>query len=400
MDSLRDLYKIGFGPSSSHTMGPQKAALNFLEKTIGLPVEKYYVELYGSLASTGKGHLTDWAILKTLGEERTEVVFKPEVVYDYHSNGMKFFALDINGNELENYLVFSVGGGQILELGKQRKGNRSVYELNSMKEIIDWCKQNNKKIHEYVETIEGKSIFTYLGEIWEVMKEAVESGLNNTGILPGSLKFRRRAKMFYDKYLEAKDFTTLLFACSEAVSEQNGSGNKIVTAPTCGASGALPGLLYSLQLYYGYSDEEILKALATGGIVGNLVKENGSISGAEAGCQAEIGTACAMAAGACAYLLGGDVNQIEYASEIGLEHHLGLTCDPVNGLVQVPCIERNPIAARRAYDAAQYALLTDGIHIITLDMAISTMVETGKDINSKYRETSIGGLAKCAMMYK
>ncbi len=400
MDSLRELYKVGFGPSSSHTMGPHKAALKFLDKTKNLPVAKYFVELYGSLASTGKGHLTDEIIIKTLGEERTEVSFKPEVVYDFHTNGMKFYALDENQNELDSYLVFSVGGGQILELDELRKGSHSLYELNSMKEIIDWCETHHKKIYEYVEYVEGKEIYDYLATIWQVMKESIIEGLNREDILPGSLKFRRRAKMFYDHYLIDKDFTTLMFACSEAVSEQNGSGNKIVTAPTCGASGALPGLLYSLQVFYGYCDEEILKALAIGGIVGNLIKENASISGAEAGCQAEIGTACAMAAGACAYLLGGDVNQIEYASEIGLEHHLGLTCDPVDGLVQVPCIERNPIAARRAFDAAKYALLTNGKHIITLDMAISTMVETGKDINSKYRETSTGGLAKCVLLYK
>jgi len=399
LESLRELYKIGFGPSSSHTMGPHKAALIFIEKTKHLVVSQYYVELYGSLAATGKGHLTDWILIKTLGENKTEVVFKPEIVYDYHTNGMKFYALDENKNELDSYLVFSVGGGSIRELDETRKSNRSVYQLNSMKEILDWCSANNKKIHEYVEHVEGKDIYLYLSDIWQVMKTSVEEGLKTEGTLAGSLKFRRRAKMFYDRYLIDRDFTTLMFACSEAVSEQNASGNKVVTAPTCGASGTLPGLLYSLQTYYGYSDEEILKALATGSVVGNLIKENGSISGAEAGCQAEIGTACAMAAGACAYLLGGDINQVEYASEIGLEHHLGLTCDPVNGLVQVPCIERNPIAARRAFDAAKYALLTDGKHIITLDMAISTMIETGKDIHSKYRETSTGGLAKYNILF-
>ncbi len=394
MDSLKVLFKIGFGPSSSHTMGPHKAALRFKERTENLPVVKYKVELYGSLGSTGRGHLTDWILMKTLGENNTEVIFKPEVVYDYHANGMKFFAYDENEQELDSYLVFSVGGGEIRELNESRKSSNHIYDLNSMGEILKWCETNNKKIHEYVESVEGKEVFDYLYEVWNIMKKAVEEGLEREDIIPGSLHFKRRAKTFYKRYMENKDLTTLIFACSQAVSEQNASGNIIVTAPTCGASGALPGLLYSLQLFYGFSDELIIKALATGGIVGNLIKENGSISGAEAGCQAEIGTACAMAAGACCYLMGGDIYQIEYASEIGLEHHLGLTCDPVDGLVQVPCIERNPIAARRAFDAAQYALLTDGKHIITLDMAISTMMETGKDINSKYRETSTGGLAK------
>lgn len=399
MDSLRELYKIGFGPSSSHTMGPHLAALNFLDQTMNLPVKNYVVELYGSLAATGKGHLTDWVIIKTLGKDRTEVIFKPDVVYEFHTNGMKFFAFDEAGNVLKDYLVFSVGGGQIMVIGDRRKGNKSVYQLGSMKEILNWCELNHKKIHEYVEFAEGKAIFDYLSEIWQVMKASVEEGLERTDILPGSLQFRRRAKMFYERYLVDKDLTTLLYASSEAVAEQNGSGNKIVTAPTCGASGALPGLLYSMQIYYGYSDEEIIKALATGGMVGNLIKENGSISGAEAGCQAEIGTACSMAAAACCYLLGGDIYHVEYAAEIGLEHHLGLTCDPVDGLVQVPCIERNPMAARRAFDAAKYAMLTDGKHIITLDMAIDTMVETGKDMPSQYRETSTGGLAKRVMMY-
>lgn len=393
MDSIKELFKIGFGPSSSHTMGPHKACLKFLEKTKDLPVDKYVVEIYGSLAATGKGHLTDWIILETLGKDKTQVVFKPEVVYDYHTNGMKFFAYDKDNQELNSYLVFSVGGGDIRELNEKRTSN-SIYELSIMNDILKWCKTNNKKIHEYVEIVEGKEIYDYLTIVWKVMKESVEEGLMRDDILPGSLKFHRRAKRFYQRYLETKDFTTLIFACSQAVAEQNASGNKIVTAPTCGASGTLPGLLYSLQKQFNYSDEEILKALATAGLIGNLIKTNGSISGAEAGCQAEVGTACAMAAGACCYLLGGDIYQIEYAAEIGLEHHLGLTCDPVDGLVQVPCIERNSVAARRAYDASHYALLTNGEHVITLDMAISTMMETGKDIHSKYRETSTGGLAR------
>ncbi len=394
MDTLRELFKIGFGPSSSHTMGPHKAALKFLEQVKDLPVQHFVVELYGSLAATGKGHLTDWIIMQTLGEDRTSIIFKPEVVYDYHANGMKFFAYDENNVQLAEYLVFSVGGGDIRELNESRKSQNKVYHLSTMNGILTWCKENHKQLYEYVLYSEGEEIFNYLREVWQVMKSAVEEGLQREGLIPGILGLRRRAKSFYERYLRTKDFTTLIFACSQAVSEQNASGSRIVTAPTCGASGALPGLLYSLQLYYGYSDEEIIKALAIAGLIGNVVKENGSISGAEAGCQAEIGTACAMAAGACCYLMGGDNQQIEYAAEIGLEHHLGLTCDPVEGLVQVPCIERNPIAARRAYDAAQYALLTDGEHIITLDMAIQTMKETGKDLNSKYRETSTGGLAK------
>ena len=400
MDSLRELFKIGFGPSSSHTMGPHRAALKFLDLTKDMPIDTFQVELYGSLASTGKGHLTDWIIGKTLGEDRTEIIFKPEITFDYHPNSLRFIAHDADGNELKNLLLFSVGGGEIKELNESRQGAGNTYPLKNMKGILQWCLDKNKQFYQYVLEYEGEEILPWLKEIWQVMKSSVETGLEGEGILPGSLRVPRRAKSFYQHYLENKDFTTLIFAASQAVSEQNASGGQVVTAPTCGASGVLPGLLYSLQAHYNYEDEKIIKALATAGLVGNIIKENGSISGAEAGCQAEIGTACAMAAAACAFLMEGNAEQIEYAAEIGLEHHLGLTCDPVDGLVQVPCIERNPVAARRAYDAAKYALLTDGQHIITLDMAIATMIETGKDLDSKYRETSMGGLAKYKIAYK
>lgn len=397
MDSLKEFYKVGNGPSSSHTMGPHKAALKFMEKTKVMSVKRYKVELYGSLAATGKGHLTDWIIAETLGEDITEIVFKPEVVYEFHPNGMQFFALNEDGYIIAQYLVFSVGGGTILEMDQKRRGAFNIYSLNSMNDILVWCEENNKKIHEYVDHVEGKEIFNYLEIIWNVMKEAVERGLNIIGDLPGPLKIRRKAHKFYEKYLIDKDITTLMFACTQGVSEENAAGAKIVTAPTCGASGVVPGLLYSLQMIYGYSDAEIVKALATGGVVGNLVKENASISGAEAGCQAEVGTACSMAAAACCYLFGGDIYQIEYSAEIGLEHHLGLTCDPVLGMVQVPCIERNSIASRRAYDASKYAMLTDGHHVIKLDSVIETMNETGKDLPLQYRETSLGGLAMCKL---
>ncbi|MDF2700683.1 MAG: L-serine dehydratase [Haloplasmataceae bacterium] len=400
MDSLKELYKIGFGPSSSHTMGPQRAALRFLEKTQGLAVNKFIVELYGSLAATGVGHLTDWIIKKTLGEDKTEIVFKPDVTYEFHTNGMKFIAFDESGNVVLDYLVFSVGGGTILEENEVRKGAGKIYKLNMMSDILDWCQNSQKKLYEYVEYEDGYDIYNHLSEVWQVMKQCVDVGLQKEDVLPGILNLKRKAKKFYEAYLKDKDITTLMFACSQAVSEQNASGSVVVTAPTCGASGVLPGLLYSLQKVYGYSDEEILRALATGGIIGNLIKENASISGAEAGCQAEVGTACAMASAACAYLFGGNNNQIEYAAEIGLEHHLGLTCDPVEGLVQVPCIERNPIAARRALDAAKYAMLTDGEHVIKLDSVIQTMSETGKDLKDEYRETSKGGLAKIFRIFR
>lgn len=395
MDSLKELYKIGFGPSSSHTMGPQKAALRFLNRTKELGIVRYKVELYGSLAATGVGHLTDWIILKTLGEDRTEIIFKPDVIYKYHTNGMKFFALGPNHNILDEYLIFSVGGGTIMELNQQRKGSSQVYELNSMAEILNWCDQHNKTLYEYVYETEGEDIKTYLKQIWDTMTESVEAGCKNHDVLPGLLKLKRKAPDFYQKYLKNNDLTTLIYASAQAVSEQNAAAGKIVTAPTCGSSGVIPGLLYSLQQVYGYNEDQIINALAIAGVVGNLVKENASISGAEAGCQAEVGTACSMAAAAVTYLMGGNNLQIEYSAEIGLEHHLGLTCDPVLGLVQVPCIERNSIAATRALDAAKYALLTDGHHVIKFDSVVQAMNETGRDMPEQYRETSLGGLAKC-----
>jgi L-serine dehydratase len=394
MDTLKELYKIGFGPSSSHTMGPQFASLRFLEQLEGQQVNHYVVELYGSLAATGVGHLTDYIIKKTLGEYQTKIVFKPEIVYDFHTNGMKFMAFDEQEQLMKAYLVFSVGGGSIMELDEQRQGHRHIYQENSMVEILNWCRSNQKSLVDYVIFNEGTEILKYLEKVWHVMKETVNTGLHQTDVLPGPLKLKRKAYSFYEKYLNRPDLTTLVFASAQAVSEENASGGRVVTAPTCGACGVLPGLLYSLQEIYGYHDQVIIKALAVGGIMGNLVKTNASISGAEAGCQAEVGTACAMAAASCAYLFGGTNEQIEYAAEIGLEHHLGLTCDPVLGLVQVPCIERNPIAANRAIDAAKYALLTDGNHLINFDSVIQTMKETGHDLPAQYRETSLGGLAK------
>lgn len=399
MDSLKELYKIGFGPSSSHTMGPHQAALNFIERTKGLVVNRYEVELYGSLAATGKGHLTDWIIEETLGKDHTKVIFKPEITYQYHTNGMKFFAYDAKGNILDEYLVFSVGGGVIRELNEERKSARKVYKEQSMEEILKRISDEHLSLPQYVYQNEGEVIKDHLKEVWHTMQETLLEGFRRKDPLPGALGFKRRAANFFEKFQETNDFTTLTYASAQSVSEQNGAGGKVVTAPTCGSCGVLPGILYAAQTYYGYSEEQIIDALAVAGVVGNLVKENASISGAEAGCQAEVGTACSMAAAAMAFLMGGTANQIEYAAEIGLEHHLGLTCDPVLGLVQVPCIERNAVAAKRAYDAAQYALLTDGQHVIKLDSVIQTMNETGRDLHEKYRETALGGLATACRLF-
>lgn len=395
MDSLKELFKIGNGPSSSHTMGPERAAKKFKEKN--LKATKFEVELYGSLALTGKGHLTDWIIIETMKPIPTEIIWKPEVVHRYHTNGMLFKAFDENNNKIDEWLVFSVGGGTIMEHYQERKGAQSIYRLNTMKDIQEWCEQNHKEYWEYVVECEGEDIFNFLKEIWEAMKSAVEKGINTTGILPGSLKYPRKASNFYRKARNNRSrggFLGRIFAYTLAVSEENGAGGRVVTAPTCGACGVLPGLLYAMKEEYDLNEDEILKSLAIAGLIGNLIKENATISGAEGGCQAEIGSACAMAAAMACFLLGGSLSQIEYAAEMALEHHLGLTCDPVGGYVQVPCIERNAAASARALDAAAYSLYTDGKHKVTFDQVVRTMGETGKDLKQEYRETSLGGLAK------
>lgn len=395
MDSLKELFKIGNGPSSSHTMGPERAAKKFKAKNP--EAKRFEVELYGSLALTGKGHLTDWIIVETMKPIPTEIVWKPEVVHKYHTNGMLFKAFDESGKKLDEWLVFSVGGGTIMEENQERRGTQEVYRLNSMAEIESWCEENQKELWEYVVECEGKEIFDFLRDIWQAMEQAVERGINTTGVLPGSLKYPRKASTFYRKARNNHSrggFLGRIFAYTLAVSEENGGGGRVVTAPTCGACGVVPGLLYALREEYDLHEDEILKSLAIAGLIGNLIKENATISGAEGGCQAEVGSACSMAAAMACFLLGGSLAQIEYAAEMALEHHLGLTCDPVGGYVQVPCIERNAAAAARALDAAAYSLYTDGKHKVTFDQVVKTMGETGKDLKQEYRETSLGGLAK------
>lgn len=392
MDTIKNLYKIGYGPSSSHTMGPKKAAEIFKNKNYS--ATNFMVELYGSLAATGKGHLTDYIIKKTLGIEKTQIIFKPEIEYDYHPNGMKLFAYN-NDVIIDEWLVFSVGGGEIKELDEQRSNsNFSIYPFTYMKDILEYCDNNNISFSDYVVQSEGKEIYEYGEKILDVMFNTVERGLNRTDILPGELKIKRRAGEFYKKYLDDDSMSTLAFAASMAASEENAAGGEMVTAPTCGASGVVPGALYTYYKRRSLDKKILIEALLVAGLIGNIVKHTGSISGAEVGCQGEVGVACAMASAAITYILGGTNKQIEYAAEIALEHHLGLTCDPVKGLVQIPCIERNAMSCKRAIDCAQFALLTDGNHYIKLDDAIKTMVETGKDLHHKYRETSEGGLAK------
>ncbi len=392
MDSIRNLYKVGNGPSSSHTMGPRKAALIFKERNIN--ADKFKAELYGSLAATGKGHLTDYIIKHTLGVDKTEIVFKPEVDYDYHPNGMRLYAYN-NDSLIDEWLIFSVGGGEIKDLNEERSNSDiNLYKHQNMNEILEYCNDKKISLYDYVVEMEGEDIISYGDTILTVMFNTVNRGLTKDEKLPGTLNINRRAKQFYKAYLKDKELTTLAFAAALAASEENACGGEMVTAPTCGASGVVPGLLYTYSEIQNTPRKILIEGLLVGGLIGNIVKHTGSISGAEVGCQGEVGVACSMAAAALTYILGGSNNQIEYAAEIALEHHLGLTCDPVKGYVQIPCIERNAMSCKRAIDSAEFALITDGSHYIKFDDAIKTMVETGKDLHYKYRETSEGGLAK------
>ncbi len=392
MDSIRELYKIGNGPSSSHTMGPEKAAHIF--KARNKDIEGYEVELYGSLAATGKGHLTDHVIKSVLGEHITNVVFKEDVIHSYHTNAMRFRAIKA-GQVVDEWLVFSVGGGELREEGEPReRAKAEVYPHKTMKDILDYCEDQHISFYDYVIKYEDADILSYAGAILDTMFRAVERGLHSIGFLPGPLQVERRARAMYEEYIKHMTYSTMEFAASLAVAEENACGGVIVTAPTCGSSGVVPGALYTLIECNHYSREKVLEGLLVGGLVGNIIKHNGSISGAEVGCQGEIGVACSMAAAAITYIMGGTNKQIEYASEIALEHHLGLTCDPIMGYVQIPCVERNAMSCKRAFDSAKFALLTNGEHYIKLDDAIKTMLETGRDLNPNYKETSLGGLSK------
>lgn len=395
MKSLRELFRIGHGPSSSHTMGPHNASERYLASH---PEATHFrVTLYGSLAATGKGHLTDTAILNVLGCDRTEVIWLPEIVPEFHPNGMKFEAKTVSGDWTDAWMVFSVGGGALSEEGENTIDTPEVYDLDSLEAIEKWCKERGMDYWEYVQHCEGPEIWDYLAEVWHVMCAAVERGLDTEGVLPGELHLRRKAPYYYVKaqgYNPNLQTRSKVFAYALAVSEENASGGLVVTAPTCGACGVVPSVLYHIQKSRNVSEARILRALATAGLVGNVAKTRGSISGAEAGCQAEVGVACAMAAAASNYVFGGSLATIEYAAEMGLEHHLGMTCDPVCGLVQIPCIERNAHAAARALDANMYATLADGEHRVSFDKAVEVMRQTGLDLPSLYRETSEGGLAK------
>ncbi len=396
MDSVRDIFKIGIGPSSSHTMGPRRAAERFLERYP--EAIRFRVTLYGSLAATGKGHLTDKAVLDILGSERTELVWEPTIFLPVHPNGMRFAALDASGDTLGTWEVYSIGGGFLSEGPGQTQTTQVAYPYTTMDGILKWYGETGRIFWEYVLEYEGQPVFDHMREVWRVMREAVERGLEAEGVLPGGLGLQRKASAYYRRASGMREGLRgrgLLFAYALAVAEENAAGTGlIVTAPTCGSAGVLPAVLYYLYRHHDVPEKRIIRALATAGLIGAIVKENASISGAEVGCQGEIGVACAMAAAAVNQIFGGSPNQIEYAAEMGLEHHLGLTCDPVCGLVQIPCIERNAFAAARALDANMYAALSDGRHSISFDKVVRTMLETGHDLPSLYKETSTGGLAK------
>ncbi|CCZ15778.1 putative L-serine ammonia-lyase [Prevotella sp. CAG:487] len=399
MESLKELYRIGKGPSSSHTMGPQKAAKIFNEHYSD--AKKIEVVLYGSLAATGRGHMTDTAIKEVFGgDDRLNIIWQPSVFLPYHPNGMKFSAYDEGGNLCGEWTVYSVGGGALSE-GDTPKwlqdSHEDVYEKNYLSEIMNWCNTHGRNYWEYVKENENSDIWDYLMEVWNMMKESVERGLDHEGALPGPLNIPRKAPTYYVKargYKQSLQTRGLVYAYALAVSEENASGGTIVTAPTCGSCGVMPAVLNHLSNSHNFSDTRILHALATAGIFGNVVKTNASISGADVGCQGEVGVACAMASAAACQLFGGSPSQIEYAAEMGLEHHLGMTCDPVCGLVQIPCIERNAFAATRALDANLYAAYSDGKHSVSFDRVVEVMKQTGHDIPSLYKETSEGGLAK------
>lgn len=395
MESIKELLKIGVGPSSSHTYGPKRAALKiaFLHpKAI-----RYEVFLYGSLSLTGKGHLTDAIIEEVLGKENVTIHFEATTL-EKHANGMKFVVYE--NKEVFEYVVYSIGGGTILFDGQHEETIINTYPHQNLGEVIKYMEENAMTFYDYVCFFEGEGIEEYLYQVLDSMFQGVEEGLKEVGELPGSLRLKRVARSLHQQAMNTRNQSErerlLISSYAYAVSEQNASGNTIVTAPTCGASGVLPAILYYCYKQLEIPESDLIKALAVAGVFGNVIKKNATISGAQGGCQAEIGSACAMAAASYGWILELNNSLIEYAAEMGLEHNLGLTCDPVGGYVQIPCIERNGFAALRAMDAAMYAKQLGYLreNKVSFDAVVRVMNETGKDLNSAYKETSLGGLAK------
>ena len=395
MKTIKEIYRIGHGPSSSHTMAPRFASEQFLARHP--EAVRFEVTLYGSLALTGKGHLTDVAIMEVFANKAPITInWQPDIFLPYHPNGMTFKSFNAEGVMTEEWTVYSVGGGALAEEGKAAV-LPDIYPITKMTDILNWCEDSGKSYWEYVRDVENDPyLMDYLEEVWQTMRNAVERGLQTEGRLPGPLNLPRKAANYHIKamgYQHTLKSRGLVFSYALAVSEENASGGLIVTAPTCGSCGVLPSVLYHSAKAYDIAKPRILNALATAALVGNIAKTHASISGAEVGCQGEVGVACAMAAAAVCQLFGGSCAQIEYAAEMALEHHLGMTCDPVCGLVQIPCIERNAFAAARAMDANIYATYTDGTHRVSYDKVVATMKKTGHDMPLLYRETSTGGLA-------
>ena len=396
MQSIRTLYKVGKGPSSSHTMGPERAAKLFREMTP--EADRYEVILYGSLAKTGVGHGTDRVLVDTLAPYPTKIVFASVDPGNMkHPNTLDLIAYQDN-KETQRIRVESIGGGDIVVEGEAQHADAEVYPENSFAEIARFCQWRHVSLPEYVELNEGPEIWSFLEHIWHVMRQSIEDGLAAEGILPGGLNVQRKAKYLYERthLLDLPQVRELQLVCSYAfaVAEQNAGNGTIVTAPTCGSCGVLPAVLRYMQQKYDLPDRKIAEALGVAGLFGNLVRHNASISGAECGCQAEIGTACSMAAAAMGELTGLTIEEQEYAAEIAMEHQLGLTCDPICGLVQIPCIERNAVAAKRAIDASNLSHMLVGTRTISFDMVVRTMYETGINMNRAFRETSEGGLAR------
>ena len=395
MKSIRDVYKIGKGPSSSHTMGPSFAASDFLSRYESATDVK--VTLYGSLAKTGKGHGTDKAIRETLGKVNVDISFDTQTEGLFHPNTVDFIAYE-NGKELGRNRYYSIGGGEIREETSDVLVPRRVYGERNFTEISEYCKSKNIRLSDYVFEHEGDEIKSFLLDVWHTMQNAIAEGLTKTGTLPGGLGVERKAQFLYgQKHIDESPQTKenrLVCSYAFAVSEQNADCGVIVTAPTCGSCGVIPAVLKYMKDKNGFSDDDVVRALAVAGIVGNIVATNASISGAECGCPAEIGTACSMAAAALCELFEMGIDQIEYAAEVAMEHHLGLTCDPVGGLVQIPCIERNAVAAMRAINALSLANFLFKSRKVSFDVVVETMYQTGKDLSHLYRETSEGGLAK------
>ncbi len=395
MESIKELYKIGRGPSSSHTIGPERACLRFAAEHP--TADRFKAILYGSLAKTGKGHRTDSVIQKTFAPVECEVEFRGEVTDIPHPNTFDLIAYE--GNRMVSRIrVYSVGGGSIRYEGDVQTKPVMAYALHSFNDIAAYCKERDIRLWEYVMENEEEDFFNYLDGIWRAMKASIINGLVDEGLLPGGLDVKKKAKELYNNQHinESPEIRENRIVCSYAfaVGEQNASGEYIVTAPTCGAAGVLPAVLYYQQKKNRFTDRQMIEALATAGLIGNLIKTNASISGAECGCQAEIGSACAMAAAALAELFELSIDKIEYAAEIAVEHHLGLTCDPICGLVQIPCIERNAVAAMRAINAVNLSSFLWGSRKISFDKVVETMKETGRDMRGAYKETSEAGLAK------